>query len=62
VAQQAQAAPRRRSNSGMHPTADTRAVINLRGAARRVMPALDCCCDINILLMGCAAAVGGEAV
>jgi hypothetical protein len=25
----------------MHPTADTRAVINLRGAARRVMPALD---------------------
>ena len=26
------------SNNGMHPTADTRAVINLRGAARRVMP------------------------
>ncbi|MDQ3816374.1 MAG: hypothetical protein M3362_01630 [Acidobacteriota bacterium] len=25
-------------NNGMHPTADTRLVINLYGAARRVMP------------------------
>jgi len=27
-----------KSNNGMHPTADTLLVINLRGAARRVMP------------------------
>ena len=28
-----------RPNNGMHPTADTSLVVNLRGAARRVMPA-----------------------
>jgi hypothetical protein len=31
-------AARRRSNIGMHPTADTAAVINSKGVARRVMP------------------------
>jgi hypothetical protein len=29
-----------RSNSGMHPTRDTQAVINLKRAGGRVMPAL----------------------
>jgi hypothetical protein len=29
-------------NNGMHPTADTRDVINSNRLGRRVMPALDC--------------------
>jgi hypothetical protein len=40
MARKAQAGAVGRSNMGMHPTADTSLVINLRGAARRVMPAL----------------------
>jgi hypothetical protein len=45
----------------MHPTAGTRAVIELRGAARRVMPALDCWGEINILLIEGVAVADGEA-
>jgi hypothetical protein len=37
MAQQAQAGAVGRSNSGMHPTADTTDVIHREGAARRVM-------------------------
>ena len=41
MAQQAQDGAVGRSNSGMHPTADTQDIIFGKGAARRVMPALD---------------------
>jgi len=42
-------------NNGMHPTADTTALIILDGAARRVMPALDCCCAIALFILNARA-------
>jgi hypothetical protein len=35
-------------NNGMHPTADTPALIFGYILGRRVMPALDCCCAIAL--------------